>query len=70
MEASIVASAMRPGNKIIVFVALTLAISVPFYYHMISSGSVKDIGALWMWSPGLAALLTQLLFRDSLRAFG
>lgn len=37
---------------------------------MISSGSARDTGLIWMWSPGLAAILTQLLFKGNLRVFG
>jgi membrane protease YdiL (CAAX protease family) len=56
-------------KKITVFVLLTFAISSIFYYFMYSTGKVL-YGPLWMWSPGAAAVLTQLLFRDSIKNFG
>lgn len=60
----------KSRNKIIIFLLLTFAISSGCYYLMASTGSAADVVVLWMWSPGVAAVLTQLLFRDSIRAFG
>jgi membrane protease YdiL (CAAX protease family) len=60
----------RIQHKIITFILLTLAISSMAYYVMISTGSAAEVGVVWMWSPGIAAVLTQLLFRDSIRNFG
>lgn len=57
-------------RKLGVFVFLTLAISSVSYFAMISSGTAHDVVLLWMWSPGLAAILTQLIFRGSLKEFG
>lgn len=57
-------------NKIVTFILLTLAISVIFYFIMYRTGSTRDVGFLWMWSPATAAILTQLLFHGSLRDFG
>jgi membrane protease YdiL (CAAX protease family) len=57
-------------SKVIAFVLLTFAISSVFYFIMYSTGSARDVGALWMWSPAAAALLTQLLFHGNLRDMG
>ena len=57
-------------KKILSFLLLTLTISAIFYGLMISTGSVRKGGAAWMWSPGIAAILTQLLFREKLADFG
>jgi len=56
--------------KIGVFLLLTFVISSFFYYIIISSSTVFDIGGFWMWSPGIAAILTKMLFRENLRDFG
>jgi membrane protease YdiL (CAAX protease family) len=60
----------RSWKKIATFVVLTFAISSVFYWIMRSTGSARDIGVLWMWSPALGAILTKWLFRESLRDFG
>ena len=60
----------RSSKKIITYLALTLAISSISYYVMISTGSAQSVALSWMWSPGIAAILTQLLFRDRLGEFG
>jgi membrane protease YdiL (CAAX protease family) len=64
-----VASKHNP-KKIVTFLALTFGISSLSYYVMISTGSARNVVLAWMWSPGVAAILTQLLFRDSLRELG
>jgi len=57
-------------KKISLFVILTFAISSVSYYVMVTDRSRSTIGALFMWSPGIAAILTQLFFRGNLRDFG
>ena len=57
-------------RKIWIFVILTLAISSVWYFAMVSSGSAREVGLLWMWSPGLAAILTQFIFKGRLKDFG
>lgn len=58
-------------RKIVTFVLLTFAISSIFYYHGLTTGSMRGPGGpAWMWSPGIAAILTQLLFRGKVREFG
>lgn len=56
--------------KIMPFILLTMALSSPFYFMMWTTGSTRDIVALWMWSPGLAALAAQWFFTRSLRVMG
>jgi membrane protease YdiL (CAAX protease family) len=60
----------RIQEKIITFLLLTFAISSVSYYVMISRGSARDVVMLWMWTPGIAAIITQLVFRGKLRDFG
>lgn len=57
-------------KKIVTFILLTFAISSIFYYVMISTGTAQNVGGLWMWSPGIAAIISQLLFRGRLRDLG
>ena len=57
-------------KKIFVFLVLAFALSSISYYVMITTGTAHKIGALWMWSPGVAAILTRLFFRESLKDFG
>jgi membrane protease YdiL (CAAX protease family) len=57
-------------GKVLTFVLLTFAISSIFYWIMYSTGSARDIGVLWMWSPAAGAILTQILFRGNLRDVG
>ena len=61
-------------NKAIAFVALTFALSFPFYVLIISAGTVNAAGGLYvagiMWCPGLACLLTRLIFQRNLRGIG
>lgn len=61
-------------KRLITFVFFTYGISSIFIYWAISSGSLRAGGGLaalgGMWSPGIAAILTQFLYRKSLREFG
>jgi len=61
---------VRTQKKIVTFVLLTFAISSISYYVMIGTGTARSVVLWWMWTPAMAAILTQLLFRDSLREFG
>ncbi|MCE1254020.1 MAG: hypothetical protein LWX83_10790, partial [Anaerolineae bacterium] len=69
---------MKTGSlaqkKIFTFLLITLLVSGVFYYLIISSGSLESMGGLWvlllMWTPGLAGLITQLVFNRSLRGMG
>ena len=61
-------------KRIITFIFFTYGISSIFMYWAISSGSLRAGGGLvalgGMWSPGIAAILTQFLYRKNLREFG
>jgi membrane protease YdiL (CAAX protease family) len=57
-------------GKVVTFIVLTFAISSVFYVIMHATGTARDVGALWMWSPALAAILTQWLFRGSILNLG
>jgi membrane protease YdiL (CAAX protease family) len=63
-------AARRVWSKIMVFLLLAFAISSLSYYDMIRTGSAGDVVVFWMWSPGIAAILTLWLFRGSVRDLG
>jgi membrane protease YdiL (CAAX protease family) len=65
----------RTARKTITFGVITFTLSSIFYYLIISSGGLTTIvGAsyVWglMWSPGIAALATQILYHDRVRDLG
>lgn len=60
----------RHWKKILTYVLLTFLISSVFYFIMFSTGLSRSIGALWMWSPAVGAILTQWMFHGSIRDFG
>lgn len=66
--------AKRAKLSIIVYVVLTFAFSAVFYRLIIHNGSLAAHGGLYvlalMWSPGVAGLLTRLLFQGNLRGHG
>jgi membrane protease YdiL (CAAX protease family) len=57
-------------RKIWIFILLTFGISSICYLAMLSTGSARGVGLLWMWSPGIAAILTQVISKGSLIEFG
>jgi membrane protease YdiL (CAAX protease family) len=65
---------MSPQNKIYLFLFLTLSFSLLSYVPIIRAGTLNAQGGLFvltiMWSPGLAAILTQLIATRSLRGLG
>jgi len=65
---------MSPQKKVILFLILTVLFSALSYFPMIRAGTVSVQGGLFvltmMWSPGLAALLTQFIATRSLRGLG
>jgi membrane protease YdiL (CAAX protease family) len=65
---------MSPQRKIGLFLLLTLFLSLLSYIPIISSGTLSTQGGLFvltlMWSPGLAAVLTQVITTRSLRGMG
>lgn len=56
--------------KIATFLVLTFAIAAAPYAMMARTGSTRDYVLAWMWSPGIAALATQLIFDRSIRHLG
>ena len=65
----------NPARKnVIAFLVLVFAFSAPFYVRIISAGTINVAGGLYvagiMWCPGVAALLTRLLFQRNLRGVG
>jgi len=67
-------AAARTWKKIGVFYLLTLAFSVPFNALMIRAGDIRAGAMLYMaglmWGPAAAAVLTKVLFRESVRDLG
>ena len=56
------------------FLAVTFALTVVFSYPMIQAGNMYLAGGAYvmaiMWSPGIAALVTCLMFQRNLRGLG
>ena len=56
------------------YLVLTFALSSLFYWLIISAGSLDAKGGLYvfalMWSPGVSALVTRLVFQRNLRGEG
>jgi membrane protease YdiL (CAAX protease family) len=65
---------MSPQKKVILFLILTILLSTLSYFPMLRAGTIGVQGGLFvltlMWSPGLAALLTQFIATRSLRGLG
>ena len=58
-------------KKVIVYLVLTFTLCIPFYYYIISTGAAEGGGVIGlMWCPGVAALLTRLVFQRNLRGMG
>jgi hypothetical protein len=62
-------------KQMIAFLVLTFAASAPYYYLIAAAaGGFAGGGGRWvialMWCPGMAALVTRLLFQHHLRGFG
>lgn len=60
----------KSWRKVATFVLFTFTISAVFYVVMFVTGSARDVGVLWMWSPGVSAIVTQWLFRGRVHDFG
>jgi membrane protease YdiL (CAAX protease family) len=65
---------MSPQKKVSLFLFLTLVLSSLSYVPIIRAGTGNVQGGIFvltmMWSPGLAAILTQLIVTSSLRGLG
>jgi CAAX protease family protein len=61
-------------KRVIAYLILTVALCAPFYYLIISAGTLRVAGGLYvlgiMWCPGIAGLLTRLWFQRNLRGVG
>ncbi len=61
-------------KRVATYLVLTFALSSIFYYLIISAGTLRVAGGRYvlglMWSPGVAALLTRLLWQRNLRGMG
>jgi membrane protease YdiL (CAAX protease family) len=60
----------KTRKKIFTFIALTFLISSIFYLWIASEDTARNVGGFFMWSPGIAAVLTQLIYKDSILSFG
>lgn len=65
----------KPTKRLAAFLGLTFVFSAVFYYLIISTGSLGGSGtAIYvlglMWCPGIAALVTQLVFNRSVKGLG
>ena len=67
-------SSRRTVQKTITYIVITFILSSVFYYLIISSGSLAEMGGFYvaglMWCPGIAALATQIVHHDSVRDLG
>ena len=65
---------MSPQKKVGLFLFLTFTLSLFSYVPIIRAGTLSVNGGLFvliiMWSPGLAAILTQLISAHTLRGLG
>lgn len=65
---------MSPQKKVSLFLILTVSFSALSYIPILQAGTLGVQGGLFlftmMWSPGLAALLTQFIATRSLRGLG
>ncbi len=58
-------------SRVITFLVLTFALSSIFYWQIIGSGTMKMLPVFGlMWCPGVAALITRLVFQRNLRGIG
>lgn len=61
-------------KSILTFLALTFLLSSIFYFLIITRGGMRAGGGLYvmglMWCPGIAAIITKLLYQKNLRGMG
>ncbi|HWC46880.1 MAG TPA: hypothetical protein VG868_12285, partial [Casimicrobiaceae bacterium] len=64
----------RSRAALITFLALTFGLSAIWYSLIIAAGSLGAHGGLYvfalMWSPGVSALITRLVFQRTVRGEG
>jgi hypothetical protein len=59
-----------PEKKVLTFLVLTFALSTPLYRLIATAESIQSYSAWLMWTPGIAAILTQLLFTRGIAGLG
>jgi hypothetical protein len=57
----------RARNSLIFFLILTFALSSIFYIRSFSGAPLGQVPPLLMWMPGVAAVVTQLLFYRTIK---
>jgi membrane protease YdiL (CAAX protease family) len=61
-------------RKVTTYLILTLLLAAPFYYLILSAGTLEVRGGIYvsgvMWAPGLAGLLTRAVYQRDLRGIG
>jgi membrane protease YdiL (CAAX protease family) len=60
----------KTRNSLIFFLVLTFALSSIFYAWLLSGAPLKQVAPPLMWMPGLAAVITQLIFYRTLAGMG
>jgi membrane protease YdiL (CAAX protease family) len=60
----------RTRNSLIFFLVVTFGVSSVFYVWSLSGTSLVQIAPVLMWTPGLAAIITQLIFHRTLAGLG
>jgi len=63
-----------PVRRIWSFLIITFVLAGPSYYKIVSTGTLSVDNGQWitilMWAPGVAALVTTLLFQGNLKGLG
>ena len=58
-------------KQVITFLVITSIISAGIYVWMFNGGGANMAAvSLMMWSPGISAILTSLIYRDRIRNYG
>ena len=60
----------KPVRKIATYLVITFLLSSIIYIQIIKTYSIAGYSFLLMWCPGIAAIITQLIFERSLRGLG
>jgi len=63
------------NKRIITFIVLTFLISAPLYYFIVQGGGLESSSAQalvfpLMWTPGIAGIITTLIYQKNLRGMG
>jgi uncharacterized protein len=57
-------------RSVFVFLVLTFSVSSIFYAWSYSGAPLSQVAPLLMWTPGLAAIVTQFIFHRTLAGLG